>query len=170
MFVQILVLDVFKPVKFYRFLDSVDCLICFLVKFWISFSNVQMCVWRHLLQSWSMVCPLPLYHVFGCVGNLVLATIFGAKLVLPSERFEAEALLKAIQDEKVVTVSGKIHTQQNGPKQTVNQSINCSYKWERQGNTVAYSWLIDWLFVLVRFVNSRMLSVSRLCSRILAGW
>ncbi|OWA51427.1 Acyl-CoA synthetase family member 2, mitochondrial [Hypsibius exemplaris] len=58
------------------------------------------------LDSFAMVCPLPLYHVFGCVGNLVLATIMAAKLVLPSEKFEPEAVLKAIQDEKVVTISG----------------------------------------------------------------
>ncbi|XP_055343731.1 medium-chain acyl-CoA ligase ACSF2, mitochondrial-like [Paramacrobiotus metropolitanus] len=57
-------------------------------------------------ESRSIVCPLPLYHVFGCVGNLVLATIFGVKVVFPTEKFEAGATLKAIQDQEGNTVSG----------------------------------------------------------------
>ncbi|OWA51425.1 Acyl-CoA synthetase family member 2, mitochondrial [Hypsibius exemplaris] len=58
------------------------------------------------LANSANICPLPLYHVFGCVGNLVCSTIFGAKLVLPSEKFDAEANLKGIQDEKATLICG----------------------------------------------------------------
>ena len=51
-----------------------------------------------------------------------------------------------------------------------NQSINCNYAQWRQVSTMICAWLIDWLSVLVRFVNSRMLSVSRLHFWFLVWW
>ena len=53
-----------------------------------------------------MVCPLPLYHSLGFIGSLIVATVYGAKLVLPSEKFDAEATLVAIQEEKGTSVNG----------------------------------------------------------------
>ncbi|GAV03021.1 hypothetical protein RvY_13510 [Ramazzottius varieornatus] len=54
----------------------------------------------------SYLCPLPLYHVYACVGNLLTCTVLGKKVVFPSERFEAEAALKAIQDEQTEYING----------------------------------------------------------------
>ena len=54
----------------------------------------------------SVLCPLPLYHIFACVGNLLLCTIFGSKLVLPSEKFDAEEALQAVQVERPDCFSG----------------------------------------------------------------
>jgi long-chain acyl-CoA synthetase len=49
--------------------------------------------------------PLPLFHVFGLNSGLGLALYFGATLVL-SERFDAAASLRQIQDEQVSVVVG----------------------------------------------------------------
>ena len=59
-----------------------------------------------MLQNYAAACPLLLYPVFGCVGNLVNGMIFGAKLILPSEKYDTEAVLKAILDEKVISIGG----------------------------------------------------------------
>ncbi|XP_055327182.1 medium-chain acyl-CoA ligase ACSF2, mitochondrial-like [Paramacrobiotus metropolitanus] len=58
-----------------------------------------------MTKTKAMVVPLPLFHIFGCVGNLLISCIFGMKCVLPSPRFEPEAVFKAIQDEECQSIS-----------------------------------------------------------------
>ncbi len=50
--------------------------------------------------------PVPFYHCFGCVmGNLAALTHAGA-VVLPGETFDAEACLRAVQDERCTSLYG----------------------------------------------------------------
>ena len=50
--------------------------------------------------------PVPFYHCFGCVlGNLAALT-HGSALVLPSESFDAQACLAAIQEESCTSLYG----------------------------------------------------------------
>jgi fatty-acyl-CoA synthase len=59
------------------------------------------------ISSADAICvPLPLYHVFGmAIGNL-LAMLFGAKIVLPCEAFEPDAVLKAVEQERCTSLYG----------------------------------------------------------------
>ncbi len=59
------------------------------------------------ISSSDAICvPLPLYHVFGmAIGNL-LAMLFGAKVVHPSEGFEPDAVLKAVEQERCTSLYG----------------------------------------------------------------
>jgi fatty-acyl-CoA synthase len=50
--------------------------------------------------------PVPLYHCFGMVMGNLCATTYGATMVYPSERFDAEATLRAIQDERCTSLYG----------------------------------------------------------------
>ena len=45
---------------------------------------------------------VPLYHCFGCVVGSILAPLHGNMMVFPSPVFDAEASLKATQDERWV--------------------------------------------------------------------
>ena len=50
--------------------------------------------------------PVPFYHCFGCVlGNLAALT-HGSAIVLPGEGFDAEACLRAVQDERCTSLYG----------------------------------------------------------------
>ena len=50
--------------------------------------------------------PVPFYHCFGCVlGNLAALT-HGCAIVLPSESFEAEACLRAVDAERCTSLYG----------------------------------------------------------------
>lgn len=54
----------------------------------------------------NVIIPVPLYHCFGMViGNLGCVT-HGATMIYPSELFDTEAVLKAIQKEKATAVYG----------------------------------------------------------------
>ena len=54
----------------------------------------------------KVVIPVPLYHCFGMViGNLGCVT-HGATMVYPSELFDAEAVLRAVQTDKATAVYG----------------------------------------------------------------
>ena len=57
--------------------------------------------------STDRIClPVPFYHCFGCVlGNLAALT-HGSALVLPSESFDAQACLAAIQEESCTSLYG----------------------------------------------------------------
>jgi fatty-acyl-CoA synthase len=57
--------------------------------------------------SRDRVCvPVPLYHCFGCVlGNLAALT-HGSAVVLPSESFDAEACLQAVEQECCTSIYG----------------------------------------------------------------
>jgi fatty-acyl-CoA synthase len=59
------------------------------------------------LTEHDRVCaPVPLYHCFGCVIAVLGCSTHAACLVIPSETFEAEAVLQAIQDERCTTLYG----------------------------------------------------------------
>jgi fatty-acyl-CoA synthase len=50
--------------------------------------------------------PVPFYHCFGCVlGNLAALT-HGSAIVLPSEAFDAEACLRAVQEQRCTSLYG----------------------------------------------------------------
>ncbi|XP_043223811.1 medium-chain acyl-CoA ligase ACSF2, mitochondrial-like [Amphibalanus amphitrite] len=49
---------------------------------------------------------VPLYHCFGCVIGSVLAPLHGNAMVFPSQTFDAEASLKATEDERCTHLYG----------------------------------------------------------------
>src|SRR5205814_1151459 len=51
----------------------------------------------------------PLFHVSGCHSGLVVGMVSGIKLVIPDGRFEPEAAMQLMQDERV-TVWGTVPT------------------------------------------------------------
>src|SRR5207244_2093257 len=50
--------------------------------------------------------PVPFYHCFGCVLGTLAALTHGSAIVLPSESFDAEASLRAVQDERCTSLYG----------------------------------------------------------------
>jgi fatty-acyl-CoA synthase len=59
------------------------------------------------ISSADAICvPLPLYHVFGMASGNLLAMLFGAKVVHPSEGFEPDAVLKAVEQERCTSLYG----------------------------------------------------------------
>jgi fatty-acyl-CoA synthase len=59
------------------------------------------------ISSTDAICvPLPLYHVFGMASGNLLAMLFGAKVVHPSEGFEPDAALKAVERERCTSLYG----------------------------------------------------------------
>jgi fatty-acyl-CoA synthase len=50
--------------------------------------------------------PVPFYHCFGCVMGNLAAMTHGAAVVLPSEAFEAEATLRAIDAHRCTSIYG----------------------------------------------------------------
>ncbi len=59
-----------------------------------------------LTENDRVIIPVPLYHCFGMViGNLGCVT-HGATMIYPSEMFDAEAVLKAVEDHKATAVHG----------------------------------------------------------------
>src|SRR5262249_25102940 len=48
--------------------------------------------------------PVPFYHCFGCVLGTLLCVVYGSAMVIPSECFDPEASLQAIQDEHCTAV------------------------------------------------------------------
>jgi fatty-acyl-CoA synthase len=50
--------------------------------------------------------PMPLYHVFGMASGNLLAMLSGAKVVYPSEAFEPEAVLAAVERERCTSLYG----------------------------------------------------------------
>jgi fatty-acyl-CoA synthase len=50
--------------------------------------------------------PVPLYHCFGCSMGTLMCVIHGSAMVFPSESFDAEATLEAIQAERCTAVYG----------------------------------------------------------------
>ncbi len=50
--------------------------------------------------------PVPMYHCFGMVLGTLLCASSGAAIVLPSAGFEADACLRAIEDERCTAVHG----------------------------------------------------------------
>src|SRR5690606_18651858 len=54
----------------------------------------------------SLCIPVPLYHCFGMVMGNLSCLVHGASMVYPSEVFEPEAVLKAIQAERCTALYG----------------------------------------------------------------
>ncbi len=54
----------------------------------------------------SLCMPVPMYHCFGMVLGTLLCASSGAAIVLPSAGFEADACLRAIEDERCTAVHG----------------------------------------------------------------
>jgi fatty-acyl-CoA synthase len=50
--------------------------------------------------------PVPFYHCFGCVMGNLAALSHGAAVVVPAEAFEAEATLRAIEQERCTSIYG----------------------------------------------------------------
>jgi fatty-acyl-CoA synthase len=50
--------------------------------------------------------PVPFYHCFGCVLGSLAALTHGSAIVLSSESFDAEASLRAVQDERCTSLYG----------------------------------------------------------------
>ncbi|KZZ89249.1 AMP-dependent synthetase/ligase [Ascosphaera apis ARSEF 7405] len=62
---------------------------------------------RMQLTPEDIVCsPPPLFHCFGCVIGFLGSTTHASTFVLPSESFDAEASLRAIQEEKCTALHG----------------------------------------------------------------
>ncbi|CZS89444.1 related to acyl-CoA synthetases (AMP-forming)/AMP-acid ligases II [Rhynchosporium graminicola] len=75
-------------------------------------------------------CPPPLYHCFGLVLGLLAAMTYGACVVLPSEAFDARAVLRSLEDDKPTALYGvptmflaelELLTQGNCASQTFSQ-------------------------------------------------
>ncbi|OZJ04609.1 hypothetical protein BZG36_02031 [Bifiguratus adelaidae] len=54
----------------------------------------------------SICLPVPLFHCFGLVLGSLAAITHGASIVLPSQGFEPEAALRAVQEEKCTALHG----------------------------------------------------------------
>ena len=50
--------------------------------------------------------PVPFYHCFGCVLGSLAALTHGSAIVLPAESFDAEACLRAVQEERCTSLYG----------------------------------------------------------------
>lgn len=50
--------------------------------------------------------PVPFYHCFGMVLGNLAATTHGATMVIPGEAFDAEEVLRAVQDERCTSLYG----------------------------------------------------------------
>jgi len=59
------------------------------------------------LDERDRICaPVPLYHCFGCVLGTMCAAVRGTAVIFPSESFDAEATLQAIEAERCTAVYG----------------------------------------------------------------
>ena len=60
----------------------------------------------HYTREDRVCVPVPFYHCFGCVlGNLAALT-HGSTIVIPSEAFDAESSLKAVEQERCTSLYG----------------------------------------------------------------
>ncbi|KAH9205628.1 hypothetical protein DL95DRAFT_375968 [Leptodontidium sp. 2 PMI_412] len=59
-----------------------------------------------LTENDIICCPPPLYHCFGLVLGLLAAMTHGACVVLPSEAFDARAVLRSIENDKPTALYG----------------------------------------------------------------
>jgi fatty-acyl-CoA synthase len=61
---------------------------------------------QNITHKDNVIIPVPLYHCFGMViGNLGCVT-HGATMIYPSEMYDAEAVLKAVEEDKATAVYG----------------------------------------------------------------
>ena len=93
--------------------------------------------------SFNNVYDFPLYFTF-CCSQFNIVTTGGTRLTTLPGIKSGGAELKTCEN------------WQNGPKRAANQSINHRPHYSLVFTVRNYGWLIDWLSVLVRFVDSRM--------------
>jgi fatty-acyl-CoA synthase len=60
----------------------------------------------HYTQADRICIPVPLYHCFGMVMGNLSATNYGATMVYPSDTFDPEATLKAVERERCTSLYG----------------------------------------------------------------
>jgi fatty-acyl-CoA synthase len=60
----------------------------------------------HYSEHDRLCIPVPLYHCFGCVMGSLMCAIYGAAMVFPSEQFEPEKALIAVDREKCTGIYG----------------------------------------------------------------
>lgn len=53
-----------------------------------------------------LCCPPPLFHCFGLVLGLLAVITHGSSIVFPSETFQAEAVLQAVEKERCTALHG----------------------------------------------------------------
>ncbi|HVW03315.1 MAG TPA: AMP-binding protein [Planctomycetaceae bacterium] len=59
------------------------------------------------LDERDRICiPVPFYHCFGCVLGVLCAAIRGSAMIVPSEHFQPEATLNAIEQERATAIYG----------------------------------------------------------------
>jgi fatty-acyl-CoA synthase len=59
------------------------------------------------LSATDRICiPVPLYHCFGCVLGTLCSAVHGATMVFPAEVFQADATLRAIEEEGCTAIYG----------------------------------------------------------------
>jgi fatty-acyl-CoA synthase len=59
------------------------------------------------LTDQDRVCiPVPFYHCFGCVLGTLMASVYGAAMVVPAESFDPKATLDAIEQERCTALYG----------------------------------------------------------------
>lgn len=59
-----------------------------------------------LTASDVVCCPPPLFHCFGCILGYMATATHGAGIVFPTEAFDAEATLRAVQEYKCTALHG----------------------------------------------------------------
>lgn len=60
----------------------------------------------HLTEADRLCIPVPFYHCFGMVMANLACAVYGTTMVVPSPTFDAEAVLRACQDESCTTLYG----------------------------------------------------------------
>ncbi|OQV14640.1 Acyl-CoA synthetase family member 2, mitochondrial [Hypsibius exemplaris] len=60
----------------------------------------------HNQPDTKICCPVPMYHCFGCVLGSISAVVHGVSMVIPAGKFDPEATLQAIHDEKCTALYG----------------------------------------------------------------
>jgi acyl-CoA synthetase (AMP-forming)/AMP-acid ligase II len=59
-----------------------------------------------LTENDVVCCPPPLFHCFGCILGYMATATHGSAIVFPSEAFNPEATLRAVQEEKATALYG----------------------------------------------------------------
>jgi len=77
----------------------------------LSHRNILLNAWyagvsQRLSHGDAMCIPVPLYHCFGCVLGTLCGIVHGAKMVFPSEAFQPDAALAAIEAERCSVLYG----------------------------------------------------------------
>ncbi|MEM7373575.1 MAG: AMP-binding protein [Bacteroidota bacterium] len=69
-------------------------------------NGYQVCAIMKFSDQDRLIIPVPLYHCFGMVMGNLGCVAFGATMIYASEGFEAEEVLKAVEEEKATALYG----------------------------------------------------------------